>query len=148
VKDNGINLKLQEVSMQKRALVMMLVGSMVSVACVREDVIKTAQEKELVVEGQTLKLGGTYNETRHELELTVNGDPIMKGVFRDYTPTQNLKVNYKGLHVSSYCYFASVLGKKGGLFGAIARGVQTANEKAGDECEISVNGQPVEKLYF
>jgi hypothetical protein len=41
-----------------------------------------------------------------------------------------------------------VLGKKGGLFGAIARGVQTANEKAGDECEISVNGKPVEKLYF
>ncbi len=134
--------------MRKRSVLLILAGGILSVSCVKEDVIKTAQEKEVVVEGQPLKLGGTYNETRHELALTVNGDPIMKGVFRDYTPTQHLKVRYKGLHVSSYCYFASVLGGKRGLFGAIARGVQAANEKAGDECEISVNGKPVEKLYF
>jgi hypothetical protein len=41
-----------------------------------------------------------------------------------------------------------VLGSKGGIFGAVARGVQSAKSKMGDECEISVNGKPLEKLYF
>jgi hypothetical protein len=134
--------------MQKGVAVTLLVGSMMIGACVKEDVIKTAQEKKLIVEGQTLILGGTYNETQRELALTVNGDPIMKGVYRNYNPTQKLNADYKGLKISSFCYFGSVLGKQRGLFGAIARGVQSSKEKTGDECEISINGEPIEKLYF
>jgi hypothetical protein len=128
--------------------ILLLVGSLFIAACVKEDVIKTAQEKELVVEGQTLKFGGVYNETRKQLEITINGDPVMKSEFRNYNPTQNLNAKYKGLQVSSYCYFGSVLGSKGGVFGAVARGVQSAKAKTGDECEISINGKSMEKLYF
>jgi hypothetical protein len=129
-------------------VVSVVAGSLFLASCIKEDVIKTAQQKTLVVEGQTLELGGTYNETRNRLEISINGDPVMKSVFRNYNPTQNLNAMYKGLKVSSYCYFGSVLGEKGGIFGAVARGVQSAKSKMGDECEISVNGKPMEKLYF
>jgi hypothetical protein len=135
-------------SMRFGLFVSVVAGSLLLSACIKEDVIKTAQEKKLVVEGQTLNVGGSYNETKKSLEISINGDPVMKSVFRNYNPTQNLNAEYKGLKVSSYCYFGSVLGSKGGLFGAVARGVQSAKAKMGDECEISVNGKPLEKLYF
>ncbi|MCU7921008.1 MAG: hypothetical protein KZQ95_22010 [Candidatus Thiodiazotropha sp. (ex Epidulcina cf. delphinae)] len=135
--------------MKRQTILTMLAGSFLIVACVKkEDVVKTAQEKELVVSGQTLIFGGAYNVTRNNLEVTVNGDPVMKGVFRNFNPTQNLNADYKGLQISSRCYFGSVLGNKGGIFGAVARGIQSAKSRTGDECEILVDGRSVEKLYF
>ncbi|MCJ8301238.1 hypothetical protein [Shewanella sp.] len=109
---------------------------------------KIAQEKTVTVSGQTLKFGGKYDVEKNQLELTVNGDPMMKGAFPPYTPTQNFKANYKELKIASSCYFGSVLGEQGGTFGIIAGAIQASKSSSGDKCELFVDGESVETLYF
>ncbi|MEL4427343.1 hypothetical protein AAEH84_16310 [Shewanella indica] len=107
-----------------------------------------AQEKTVEVKGQTLKLGGRYFSDKKKLELTVNGDPIMRGTFPPYTPTQNLGGRYQEMEIDGKCYFGSVLGSQGGAFGIIASAVQSSKSSNGDKCEILVDGKTVENLYF
>ena len=107
-----------------------------------------AQEKTVTVSGQTLKFGGKYDVKKKKLELTVNGDALMKGKFPPYTPTQNFKANYKELKIASSCYFGSVLGDQGGAFGVIAGAIQASKSSSGDKCELFVDGESVETLYF
>ncbi len=121
--------------------------SLVLVGCMSNPP-KQAQEKTYEAEGVTLVFGGKYDVDHNQLELTVNGDPVMRGSFPPYTPTQNLNANYQGLRLSSNCYFGSVLSEKGGVFGRVAGAIQSAKAKSADKCEIFVNGQSVEHLYF
>ena len=107
-----------------------------------------AQSKTISYEGKNYELGGQYDTDRNELQLTVNGDPIMKGSFPPYTPTLNLASEYQNLDVSSYCYFGSVLSNQGGVFGAVAGAIQSSNSKSGDKCDIKIAGEKVESLYF
>ncbi|WP_341501614.1 hypothetical protein [Gallaecimonas sp. GXIMD4217] len=107
-----------------------------------------AQEKTVEISGKSLTFGGRYFKKENQLELTVNGDPVMKGRFPPYTPTQNLKADYDGLAIAGNCYFGSVLGSKGGKFGVIANIIQSAKSSSGDKCEILVDGKAVENLYF
>lgn len=107
-----------------------------------------AQEKTVTVSGQTLKFGGKFDTEKNKLELSVNGDALMKGKFPPYTPTQNFKANYKELKIASHCYFGSVLGDQGGVFGAIAGAVQASKSSSGDKCELFIDGKSVETLYF
>jgi hypothetical protein len=109
---------------------------------------KIAQEKTYVADGVTLVFGGKYDVENNQLELTVNGDPVMRGSFPPYTPKQKLNAKYQGLHVSGNCYFGSVLSSKGGLFGKVAGVIQSSNAKSGDKCDMSVNGEPAESLFF
>jgi len=109
---------------------------------------RIAQEKTVEVEGVVLKFNGSYHDKKNILVLTVNGDPIMQGQFPPYTPTQNLKANYKDLAVRSHCYFGSVLGNKPGTFGAIASIIQSTKSASADKCELYVNNELVENLYF
>ena len=73
---------------------------------------------------------------------------MMKGAFPPYTPTQNFKANYKELKIASSCYFGSVLGEQGGAFGIIAGAIQASKSSSGDKCELFVDGESVETLYF
>lgn len=107
-----------------------------------------AQEKTIAYQGKTYVFGGQYDTKRNEVQLTVNGDPVMKGRFPPYTPTLNLKTSYQEVNVSSYCYFSSVLNEKGGVFGAVAGAIQSSNSKSGDKCEVKIAGETVESLYF
>ncbi|ATC82631.1 hypothetical protein OIZ54_17325 [Pseudoalteromonas sp. A3] len=107
-----------------------------------------AQEKTIAYQGQTYVFGGQYDENRNELQLTVNGDPLLKGRFPPYTPTLNLASDYQDVHISSYCYFGSVLSSKGGVFGAVAGAIQSSNSKSGDKCDIKIGGETIESLYF
>jgi len=109
---------------------------------------RTAQEKSVEVDGTTLKFNGSYNADNSELTLTVNNDPIMKGKFPPYTPTQNFTANYQGFTLRSHCYFGSVLGEQGGVFGAVAGVIQSANSSSADKCELFVNEKHVDDLYF
>ena len=109
---------------------------------------KVAQEKTYVIDGQELVFGGKYDVEKNLLELTVNGDPVMRGSFPPFTPKQNLNAKYKGLQVSGDCYFGSVLAGEGGVFGKVAGAIQSAKSKSADRCAIFVNGQSVESLYF
>ena len=109
---------------------------------------KVAQEKTYVADGVTMVLGGKYDIDHNQLELTINGDPVMRGSFPPYTPTQNLNAVYKGLRVSGDCYFGSVLSGEGGVFGKVAGAIQSVKAKSADQCNIFVNGQSVESLYF
>jgi hypothetical protein len=109
---------------------------------------KVAQKKTVDVAGQKLEFGGTYDQRRNALSLSVNGDPVMNGSFPPFTPTLGMNAQYKGLPVRAECYFGSVLGSKGGVFGIVAGAVQSANERAGDKCDMQVNGKTVESLYF
>ncbi|MEJ2453927.1 MAG: hypothetical protein P8103_07200 [Candidatus Thiodiazotropha sp.] len=109
---------------------------------------KVAQEKTYVADGVTMVFGGKYDMDHNQLELTINGDPVMRGSFPPYTPTQNLNANYKGLRVSGDCYFGSVLSGQGGVFGKVAGAIQSAKAKSADKCEMFVNGRSVENLYF
>jgi hypothetical protein len=110
--------------------------------------VKTAQNKSVEVEGQKLDFGGTYLPRDRELTLTVNGDPVLRGRFPPYTPTQKLTGTYKNLPIAGDCYFGSVLGTSGGITGIVAGAVQGTRGKSADKCDISVNGKPVESLYF
>ncbi len=109
---------------------------------------KIAQEKTYESEGVKLIFGGKYDVDHNQLEVTVNGDPVMRGSFPPYTPTQNLNAEYKGMRISSSCYFGSVLSSEGGVFGKVAGAIQAAKSKSGDKCEIFVDGKSVENLYF
>lgn len=107
-----------------------------------------AQEKTIAYQGKTYVFGGQYDIKRNEVQLTVNGDPVMKGRFPPYTPTLNLNTSYQEVNVSSYCYFSSVLNEKGGVFGAVAGAIQSSNSKSGDKCDVKIAGETVESLYF
>lgn len=109
---------------------------------------KMAQNKTVDIEGKSYVLGGSYDERKNELELFVNGDPVMKGKFPPYTPTLNLNANYSGMDIKTYCYFGSVLGKQGGAVGIIAGAIQASKSKAGDKCDITLPGNVTESLYF
>lgn len=109
---------------------------------------KVAQEKTYVAEGVTMVFGGKYDVDHNQLELTINGDPVMRGSFPPFTPTQNLNTNFQGLQVSGDCYFGSVLSSEGGVLGKVAGAIQSAKAKSADKCDIFVNGQSVESLYF
>jgi hypothetical protein len=107
-----------------------------------------AQHKTISHEGQDYVVGGQYDEHRNVLQLTVNGDPVMKGSFPPYTPTLNLASEYQNIDISSYCYFGSVLNNQGGVFGAVAGAIQSSNAKSGDKCDIKISGEKVTSLYF
>ena len=109
---------------------------------------KIAQNKTVTVSGQKLEFGGVYEPRGNKLALSVNGDPVMNGSFPPFTPTLNMSAQYRGLPVSAECYFGSVLANKGGVIGIVAGAVQSAHEKAGDKCDMLVDGKTVESLYF
>ncbi|HQT30124.1 MAG TPA: hypothetical protein PLE48_02645 [Thiobacillus sp.] len=109
---------------------------------------KTAATKTYHVKSQKLVFGGTFSPDANELIITVNDDPIMKGGFPPYTPTQNLNGSYKNIQISAHCYFGSVLGSKGGKFGLIAGMIQSANSSSADKCDLTVNAKAAETLYF
>ncbi len=109
---------------------------------------KIAQKKSVDIAGQKLEFGGVYEPRGTNLTISVNGDPVMSGSFPPFTPVQNLNANYKGLTVRAECYFGSVLGGKSGVIGIVAGAVQSANERAGDRCNMLVDGKVVESLYF
>ncbi|MDQ8022894.1 MAG: hypothetical protein REI94_13735 [Moraxellaceae bacterium] len=109
---------------------------------------KRAQDKEVVVNGQKWIFGGEYKTRGRELTLTVNGDPVLRGSFAPYTPTQRLNTTYRGTEVVASCYFGSVLGGSGGKVGIVAGAIQGAKGKAADKCDMMVAGQNVESLYF
>ena len=109
---------------------------------------RTAANKTFQIQGQQLVFGGTYLPDEKELTLTVNDDPIMKGRFSPFTPTQNLNGSYKNMKFSAHCYFGSVLASKRGKIGIIAGIVQSANSNSADKCEISVNSKVAETLFF
>jgi len=109
---------------------------------------KVAQEKTVEVGQQTLRFGGVYKVNDKELVLTINDDPVMKGKFPPYTPTQNLTAQYNGLQVTGKCYFGSVLADNRGTLGIVASAIQSAKQKSSDKCEMFVNGKSMENLYF
>ena len=109
---------------------------------------KIAQKKSVDVAGQRLEFGGVYEPRGTNLSISINGDPVMNGSFPPFTPTLNLNANYKGLAVRAECYFGSVLGGKRGVIGIVAGAVQSANNRAGDKCDVQVGGKVVESLYF
>lgn len=107
-----------------------------------------AQDKTVSHNGEIYVFGGQFDENKGEVKLTVNGDTLMKGRFPPFTPTLNLASDYEDINISSYCYFGSVLGGKGGVFGAVAGVIQSSNSKSADKCEIKIAGEIVESLYF
>lgn len=109
---------------------------------------KIAQKKSVEVAGQKLEFGGVYESRGTNLSLSINADPVMTGSFPPFTPTLNLNTQYRGLSVRAECYFASVLGSKRGVIGIVAGAVQSANDRAGDKCDLLVDGKLVEALYF
>ena len=109
---------------------------------------KIAQKKTVDVAGQKLEFGGIYEPRGNNLSICVNGDPVLSGSFPPFTPVQNLNANYKGLAVRAECYFGSVLGGKSGVIGIVAGAVQSGKERAGDKCNMLVDGKVVESLYF
>lgn len=130
----------------KLLLISLLASTSLLVACSAAP--KVAQEKSVEVANQTLRFGGVYDVDKNELVLNVNGDPLLKGRFPPYTPTQNLSGQYKGMQIVGKCYFGSVLADKRGKIGLIASAIQSMNEKSNDKCEMHVNGKSVETLYF
>jgi len=131
----------------KQSVLTVLAGSLLLSACASTPP-QVAQKKTHTVDGQQLELGGTFLPDENELSLTVNGDPIMKGSFPPFTPTQNLNGKYKGIPLSAHCYFGSVLGKKGGKFGVVARIIQSKKSATADKCEISAKSKKLDTLYF
>ena len=109
---------------------------------------RTAAPKTYEAEGQKLVFGGTYLPREKELTITVNSDPVLRGRFPPYTPTQNLNGTYKNLQISANCYFGSVLGSQGGKLGVVAGIVQSTQNRTADKCDITVNSKPAESLFF
>jgi hypothetical protein len=110
--------------------------------------MKTAQPKSVTVSGQKLDFGGTYDPRAKDLTITINNDPVLRGKFPPFTPTQKLNGKYKDLDVFADRYFGSVLGDSGGVAGIVAGAIQGAKGKAADKCEMSINGKVVESLFF
>lgn len=132
--------------MRTSAILATLVGCALLTACATKPII--AQDKTVEYDGKTLVFSGIYDTDKNKLELSVNGDPLLKGRFPPYTPTQNLKGKYQELKIEGKCYFGSVLGDKSGAFGAVASIIQSSKSSTGDKCEMFVNNKPVENLYF
>lgn len=107
-----------------------------------------AQDKTVSFQGKIYVFGGQYDEKLKEVQLTVNGDPLLKGRFPPYTPKLNLASDYQGVNISSYCYFGSVLGSEAGIFGVVAGAIQSSNSKSGDKCDVKIGGETIESLYF
>ncbi len=129
----------------KSVVIVLAAGALLS-ACATPP--KTAVKKTYVAEGQKLVFGGIYLTDAKEVTITVNDDPVLKGRFPPFTPTQNLNGSYKNLQISAHCYFGTVLGSQGGKIGLIAGIIQSANSKSADKCDVSVNSRPAETLYF
>jgi hypothetical protein len=109
---------------------------------------RAAQKKTVQVAGQKMEFGGEYDEENTHLVISVNNERLMSGTFSQYQATLQLKSPYKGMEVSTECYFGSVLGNNHGVLGIVAGAVQAAKGKSGDTCEVLVNGKALEKLYF
>ena len=131
--------------MRSSLILAALTASLLAAGCAAP---KIAQKKTVDIAGQKLEFGGTYDTRGNNLSITVNGDPVMNGSFPPYTPTLNLNAPYRGLKVRAECYFASVLSSKRGVIGIVAGAVQSANDRAGDKCDLQVDGKVVESLYF
>lgn len=125
-----------------------LVVAVILGGCASEPGPRIAQEKTVEVDGTVFKFNGSFNDKKNLLTLSVNGDPIMQGSFPPYTPTQHLKANYKDFALKGNCYFGSVLGSQGGAFGAIAGMIQSSKSSTADKCEMYINDERVENLYF
>ncbi len=126
----------------------LVIASLATAALVGCASPKTAQNKTVQVAGQKLEFGGVYDPRGKKLSLSINGDPVMNGSFPPFTPTLNMNAQYRGLAVRSECYFGSVLSDKGGVIGIVSGAVQSAHDKAGDKCDMQVDGKVVESLYF
>jgi hypothetical protein len=109
---------------------------------------RQAQKKSVEAGGKRFEVDGEYLERNTALTIRVNGDPVMSGTFPPYTPTMKLHARYQGVDFTADCYFASVLGNRGGRVGWISGIVQNNVGKAGDKCEVLAGGKAVETLYF
>ncbi len=109
---------------------------------------RQAQKKAVDVAGQKIEFGGQYDEQNNSLSVTVNGDPMMTGKFPPYTATMRMNTKFRGLDITADCYFASVLGNKGGRIGIVAGLVQSGIGKGADKCDMLVGGKVVESLFF
>ncbi|MEL0656970.1 hypothetical protein V6257_18260 [Pseudoalteromonas issachenkonii] len=107
-----------------------------------------AQDKTVSYQGKVYVFGGQYDKKLKEIQLTVNGDPLLKGRFPPYTPTLTLASDYQNVNISSYCYFGSVLSSQAGVFGVVAGAIQSSNSKSGDKCDVKIGGETIESLYF
>jgi hypothetical protein len=110
--------------------------------------IRNAQPKTAEIDGQSYVFGGSYDPSATDLTITVNGDPLLRGRFPPYTPTQRLSAKYKQTDVAAECYFGSVLGSRHSVVGIVAGAVQGGLGKAADKCDLTVNGKPAQELYF
>lgn len=129
----------------KTAIAALFMGALLS-GCATAP--RSSATKTYEAEGQKLVFGGIYHPDAKALTLTVNDDPVMKGRFPPFTPTQNLNGSYKNLKLSAHCYFGTVLGSQRGKVGLIAGIVQSANSNSADKCEIFVNSKVAETLFF
>jgi hypothetical protein len=112
------------------------------------DPVRNAIPKSVEVNGQKLDLSGSYQLKSRELTITVNNEPLLRGRFNSYSPSQNLASRYKNMDVAANCYFGSVLSETGGIHGIVAGAVQGVLKKSADKCDMSVNGKVVESLIF
>lgn len=127
-------------------LLMPLFAMAVLIGCASST--RVAQMKTIEAGGQKFDLGGTYTPPARELILTINGDPVMRGIFPPYTPTLRLNATYKNQPFSASCYFGTILGGGGwGKKGIIAGSIQGGLGKSGDKCDITV-GSTTEALFF
>lgn len=109
---------------------------------------RVAQKKAVDIAGKRFEVDGEYLERNYALTIRVNGDPVMSGRFPPYTATMKLNARYQGVDFTADCYFASVLGNRGGRLGIVAGIVQNNVGKAGDKCEVLAGGKAVQTLYF
>jgi hypothetical protein len=109
---------------------------------------RQAQKKSVETAGKRFDVDGEYLEREYALTIRVNGEPIMSGKFPPYTATMKLHARYQGIDFTADCYFASVLGNRGGRVGWISGIVQNNVGKAGDKCELLAGGKATEILYF
>jgi hypothetical protein len=109
---------------------------------------RTALPQQSNIKSMPMTFAGSYAVRGHELTLTINNEPILRGTFPPYTPTLNLNGDYKGTPVRAECYFSSVLSSKAGLVGIIASSVQSANGKSGDSCKMIAMDQQAATLNF
>ncbi|MCL1113771.1 MULTISPECIES: hypothetical protein [Shewanella] len=133
--------------MRKLYVLSTLTAGVLLTACAAKPPI-VAQNKTVVVNDQTIIFGGIYDKEKKKLQLIANGDAIMQGQFPPMTPTQHLNAKYKGMAVKGDCYFGSVLGDQGGAFGVVASIVQSAKNSTADKCDIFIDGEQKETLYF
>ena len=127
----------------------LLIGTSILAGCASDQPKpRIAQEKTYQDASHTLHFAGKYYVHKQEVILTVNGDPVMRGHFPPFTPTLNMSTKYQGLALSTHCYFGSVLGDEGGAVGLVAGLIQSAKSKSSDVCQVAINGQAAEKLYF